>query len=99
MIVVPDGSSFGHAALGALEAQGIRPQQIDGGYEYNGWYLYDPKYQPTQGKSYWWVTDDEYMITSGPMPGYRPVAAYKYHRWFSLGTAEVLASIRPAVTV
>ncbi|MBV8911812.1 MAG: hypothetical protein JOZ05_02095, partial [Acetobacteraceae bacterium] len=78
-------------ALAALEARGVEARQIDGGYEYNGWRLYDPKYEKRPGKSWWWVVDDEYMIASGPLPGYETVEAFPFHRWLLPGSYEVLA--------
>jgi hypothetical protein len=57
------------ATHGLINDGRIRPNQIDGGYEFNGWYLYDPHYVKKPGKSWWWVDDDEYVIASGPMPG------------------------------
>ena len=59
----------------------VRPNQIDGGYEFNGWYLYDAKYKTKPEKSGWWVDDDEYTITSGPLPGYFEVKKYPFTRW------------------
>jgi hypothetical protein len=78
-------------ALGSLEQQGVSPRQIDGGYEYDGWLLYDPQYKATKGKSYWWVVDDEYMIASGPVPGYQPVGSFPYDRWLVPSRPAVLA--------
>jgi len=78
-------------ALADLQASGVSPRQIDGGYEFNGWLLYDPRYEKTTGKSWWWVQGDEYMIASGPMPGYAQVASYPFDRWLIPGRSEVLA--------
>ena len=62
-------------ATSALLAAGVPRTSIDGGYEFNGWLGYDPGYQRKQGKSPWWVTDDEYVIASGPMPGYSALSS------------------------
>jgi len=51
-------------ATRTLMEAGVSPHQIDGGYEFNGWYLSDPNYQREPNKSYWWVDDDEYVIAS-----------------------------------
>jgi 4-amino-4-deoxy-L-arabinose transferase-like glycosyltransferase len=58
-------------ATGKLMNAGISPHQIDGGYEFNGWYLFELDYRRKADKSYWWVDDDEYIIASGPLEGYR----------------------------
>jgi len=59
----------------------VAADRIDGGPEFNGLLLYDPKYQRRKGKSFWWVVDDEYVITSGPLPGYKEYRRYPFDRW------------------
>jgi hypothetical protein len=68
------------AATNGLLAAGVPRTSIDGGYEFNGWLGYDAGYQRKQGKSPWWVDDDEYIIASGPMPGYSVFRAYPLRR-------------------
>jgi 4-amino-4-deoxy-L-arabinose transferase-like glycosyltransferase len=65
---------------------GISHERIDGGFEFNGLYGYDPHYRTVPGadghsKSWWWVRDDEYMIALGPVAGYEEVKRYTYTRW------------------
>jgi len=71
-------------ALNDLMEQGVTPEYIDGGYEFNGWYLNDIKYQKQRGKSYWWVNRDDYMISSGLLKGYQEVKRYPFARWLLL---------------
>ena len=71
-------------ALNDLMKQGITPDYIDGGYEFNGWYLNDIKYQNQRSKSYWWVNRDDYMIASGLLEGYEEVKRYPFRRWLFL---------------
>lgn len=71
-------------ALNDLMEQGVTPKYIDGGYEFNGWYLNDVKYKPQRGKSYWWVNRDDYMISSGLLEGYQEVKRYPFTRWLLL---------------
>ena len=61
--------------------QGVGPDQMDAGVEYHGWNTYDPNYTPRPGKSWWWVTDDEYLVTFGAVPGYEELSSYSYHAW------------------
>jgi hypothetical protein len=78
-------------ALGTLvEKDRIAPSEIDGGFEFNGWYLYDPAYSPRVGKSWWWVHDDYYMITMGPVNGYEIFRHYQFHRWLPSQKANIL---------
>lgn len=64
-----------------MQKDKISPRQIDGGYEFNGWHLYDPKYHHDPKKSWWWVVDDEYVIASGPVSGYEELRRYIFQRW------------------
>lgn len=59
----------------------ISPRLIDGGYEFNGWYLADRNYSTKPDKSYWWVDRDDYMIASGPLKGFKEIARYPFQRW------------------
>lgn len=78
-------------ATTALMADGkITSRQVDGGYEFNGLLSYDPNYKSQDGKSWWWVHDDTYMIGSGPVPGYAELNRYDFRRWFIRGTSSVV---------
>lgn len=63
------------------EKDGISYKCIDGGLEFNGWYAYDPKYIADNKKSWWWVDRDDYVISFGPIPGYKDIRRYPYKRW------------------
>jgi uncharacterized membrane protein YjjB (DUF3815 family) len=67
-------------ATSVLLTEGVPRTSIDGGYEFNGWLGYDPAYQSKPGKSPYWVTDDEYIIASGPLSGYSIIRAYPIRR-------------------
>lgn len=72
-----------------MQQDNVSPKQIDGGYEFNGWYLYDAKYKQTPKKSWWWVVDDEYIIASGPIAGYAPMRRYIFDRWLLQRASDV----------
>jgi hypothetical protein len=69
------------SALDDLTARGVSYREIDGGFEFNGWYGYDPSYRETPGKSGWWVYGDRYVLSFGPLPGFEVMARYRYRRW------------------
>ena len=73
-----------------LMDEGISPHQIDGGYEFNGWYLFALNYHRKADKSYWWVDDDEYIIASGPLKGYRELQRFSFPAWLLLADASVV---------
>lgn len=68
----------------------ILPNRIDGGYEFNGWYLYDFNYNRKRKKSWWWVDNDDYVISSGPISGYEEVKRYPFRRWLLLSQGNIL---------
>lgn len=81
-----------------LMQAGVTPHQIDGGYEFNGWYLYRPDYKEEPGKSYWWVDDDEYVISSGPLSGYDVTERFRFNRWLGLTQSSVVILHRVAAS-
>ncbi len=65
-----------------MQYKGIPPSQIDGGYDFNGWYTYDPNYIKTTQMNWWWVVDDKYRISTTPsISGYEVDGVYAYQRW------------------
>jgi len=66
-------------ALRDLIAEGVPPQKIDGGYEFNGWYL--SHLQPPNDSWSWSVVDDEYVIASGGLPNYTELRRYSFRHW------------------
>ncbi|MGA2868850.1 MAG: glycosyltransferase family 39 protein [Verrucomicrobiota bacterium] len=67
----------------------IKPANIDGGLEFNGYYLYRSAYKVVPGKSFWWVDDDSYMVTFNPIPGYRALHSYHYPHWLPPFTGDI----------
>tara|TARA_B100000315_G_scaffold95329_1_gene87549 strand:- start:1139 stop:2260 length:1122 start_codon:yes stop_codon:yes gene_type:complete len=68
----------------------IEPSKIDGGFEFNGWYLYRADYRVEESKSWWWVDDDFYMLTMGEVNGYEVVSKHSFSRWFPPGRGNIL---------
>lgn len=68
-------------AIGYLtKNRGVPPEDIDGGFEFNGWYNYNPRYKEKPDKSWWWVDSDKYLISFGPLGGYKLDSVYSYSR-------------------
>jgi dolichyl-phosphate-mannose-protein mannosyltransferase len=77
---------------------GVGPRDIDGGWEFNGFYLYDPNYvgsedidrlHPERFKGPW-VRRDTYRVALGPIPGYRIIRQYQYQHWLPLYEQKVM---------
>ncbi len=89
------------SGLAALAAEGVPPEQIDGGMEFNGWTLAptldrwpsDAEARPGQPpttKSWWWVVDDRFVASFRPLPGYDVRRSITYPRWLVPGTGRVV---------
>jgi hypothetical protein len=74
----------------------ILPNNIDGGYEFNGWYLYDYKYKGNPDKSFWWVDNDDYIISFGPLDGYETVKQYPFRKWLFFDQGNIFVLHRSA---
>jgi hypothetical protein len=82
----------------------IDAAEIDGGFEFNGLYLYDPEYKlpfldpnfnpelyrPEAERSWWWVRRDTYQIGFGAVPGYRVIKEYSYQHWLPPHTQKIV---------
>jgi len=69
-------------AIRFAEDLGATPETLDGGFEYNGFYRFEEsKDERTPGKSFWWVLDDEYIVTFSQVPGYRLIKRFPVNRY------------------
>lgn len=66
-----------------MDEKGIPPANIDGGFAFNGYYGYTEadisnlKDHPGPNKkSWWWVQDDQYLLSFGPVKGYTVLKTY-----------------------
>jgi len=78
-------------ALNNLETeQRVGPDEIDGGFEFNASYLYDPNYKASPGKSWYFVARDDFMIAFTPVPGFTEMKRYHFQRWLPPGEGNIL---------
>ena len=59
----------------------VDPCTVDGGFEFNGYYCYRNDFHPAPGLSWWWVSREDYLITLGPLPGYRVLRVFPFQRY------------------
>ena len=83
-------------ALTDLQRENISPKQIDGGFEFNGWFFYDLKSHGPRHKSDWWVQDDEYILSFGQLAGYATFREYQYAHWMPPYEGKILVLKRMA---
>ena len=72
------------------ENENIPASHIDGGFEFNGLYLYSHNYQRDKSKSRWWVDDDTYMIAFGEIQGYETIRHYEFTHWMPPGKGKIV---------
>jgi len=87
--------------LADLEARGVDAASVDGGMEYNAERLAarlrtwpsDAQARPGQPasvKSWWWVVDDEWIVSFGALDGYEIAQQRDWTRWLPPGNGRVL---------
>ena len=86
------------AARDVMQSQRVGPDRIDGGFEFNGMFLFDAAYVEDPAKSWWWVRDDTYQISFGPLDGYDTIATYPYSRWMGPGDNHIVVQRRHGAT-
>jgi hypothetical protein len=64
-----------------LREMRVDPCTVDGGFEFNGYYCYRNDFIPVPGLSWWWVSREDYVITLGPLPGYRVLRKFPFQRY------------------
>jgi hypothetical protein len=72
------------------------PCRCDGGMEFNGYHCYKPDFSPVAGLSWWWVSQEDYVVTLGPLEGYEVVRTFPFHRY--LGSDSAVYLLKPSVT-
>lgn len=81
-------------ALENLMQQQVTPDRIDGGFEFNGWYLYDPDYPVYQKRKnkevWWWSEKNDYIIAFSPIKGYVAIEQYSLHNWLPFPSDRIL---------
>jgi 4-amino-4-deoxy-L-arabinose transferase-like glycosyltransferase len=80
------------AAHDLVDVQGVSAMEIDGGWEFNGWYSYEPQFRDVGGVSFApsMRHGDEYILAMQPMSNYEVVSRYSFQRWLPWGGGEIL---------
>ena len=87
-------------ALNDLMQQEISPNRIDGGFEFNGWYLYDPNYRIYNARKaklvWWWVEQDDYIVDFNAIEGYEVAKQYPLNNWFPFQSDSIFVLRSPS---
>lgn len=73
-----------------LMAEGVPPEAIDAGYEFNGWYT-SPHFIEERGPGAfqhsgslgWWAVEDRWAVSWRPRPGFETVEEILYDSWLA----------------
>ncbi|MBN8823869.1 MULTISPECIES: glycosyltransferase family 39 protein [unclassified Spirosoma] len=76
-------------SLNNLLKQGIKLTDIDGGFEFNGWHLYNSSYKVSSDKSFWWVHDDNYVLGASVLPGFTLYQELPVNTWLPYGLQKL----------
>lgn len=63
-----------------MTKQQVRPEDIDGGFEFNRLYLWDPTVKDADLKL-WNRRGTRFVVASGSIPGYSVIKEYSYQHW------------------
>lgn len=80
-------------AVDDLFGRGISYRKIDGGFEVNAWYRYDPSH-PIESTNSFFLRKSDYVVSFGPLKGYAEMRRYPYSRWMTLGGGKIVVSRR-----
>lgn len=76
-------------SLNNLLKQGVKLTDIDGGFEFNGWHLYNSSYKPSSNKSFWWVHNDTYVLGASVLPGFTLFQELPVNTWLPYGIQKL----------
>lgn len=68
-------------AIQYLYKMGVSANEIDGGFEYNGWTKKNNVYPSDPSKSWWWVVDDKFIIGAKPFSNTHVKKHFVYQRY------------------
>lgn len=76
-------------AIDYLHRKGVTAADMDGGFEYHGWYKPTEEY-PDDGRSWWWVKRDTYLVTTKKeVDGYVQDTVFRYQNILPYKTKRI----------
>lgn len=69
--------------------QHVSPQKIDGGFEFNAWYLFGKVGFSSQAGRWWFIADDMYIVSPKKRKGYRIESVYPFKSYLSYSFNEL----------
>jgi len=83
-----------HALDRLVQESQISPDRINGGFEFNGWYLCNHKLRLSPDKAVnfaclWGDDNPDYLISFEPVTGYEEVKQYSFIKWLPFEKEKV----------
>jgi len=76
--------------LDSLTNSGISPSEIDGGFEFNGWYETNTRNPGNEfEKSWWFVNQDKYVVAFGDLCGYKKINKYLFNSYLTFSKDSI----------
>lgn len=73
------------------EDKNIHYSKINGGFEFNGYSLFNNDFLISSTRDIWWEEEDDlFMIAFGRLPGYEVVDTYSYSSWLPPFKGQIL---------
>lgn len=74
-----------------VNEKNVSHKNIDGGFEFNGWHAENTKNYIASHKGRWWfVQNDDYMVSPIERAGYSVERAFRFSSWMSFRFDEIL---------
>lgn len=77
-----------NALTDLIDNKAVSPKEIDGGFEFNGWYQ-TAKVNQHPEKSWWFVEDDKYVVCFSPIAGYKIIREFSYVDYLTLSKKTI----------
>lgn len=73
----------------------VNPCNLDGGMEFNGYNCFHQDHQSPKGVSWWWVDQEDYVVTLGNLNGFQTVRKFPFQRL--LGKDGAIYILKPQI--
>ncbi len=73
----------------------VNPCNLDGGMEFNGYNCFHQDQQSPKGVSWWWVNQEDYVVTLGNLNGFQTVRKFPFQRL--LGKDGAIYILKPQI--
>ncbi len=81
-------------AIAYIKSKGIKDNEIDGGFEFNGWIKNHDRYPTDNTMSWWWVEKDSFIVAANPIELTQIDSLFIYQRIIPLKKDTVFVLVK-----